>query len=89
MKKKGMEMSINLIVIAALALFILIVLILIFTGNFGKFRWSLNKSQSTYSGDLCKTPGTMRQCRTETGCDLIGGINYGKLDCDLPVCCSE
>ena len=92
--KKGMDMSINLIIVAALALIILIVLILIFTGQIGKTRFALNKTGSTYSGDKCEIPGTARTCRgSEAICSDRGGISYGTLDCTLIkgglTCCSE
>lgn len=88
--KKSMELSMNLIIIAAIALIVLIVLILILTGQMGKTRLALNKTSSTYSGEKCVVPGTSRQCRIMASqCSDAGGIDYGKLDCTVGVCCSE
>ncbi|MCX6706540.1 MAG: hypothetical protein NT001_00135 [Candidatus Woesearchaeota archaeon] len=87
--KKGMDMSIELIIVAALALIILIVLILIFTGQIGKARFALNKTGATYSGDKCDMPSLGRTCKYKVQCDDAGGIDYGTLDCTMgTICCS-
>ena len=83
--RKGMDMSI----IAALGLIVLIVLILIFTGQIGKSRFALNKTSTTYSGDTCEVPGTSRTCRTEGGCNDIGGFIDNNAKClGFLKCCS-
>jgi hypothetical protein len=88
--KKGMEMSMNVIITAVLVLIVLIVLILIFTGQLGKTRGVLNSTSSTYSGDKCNLPGMGRSCKYSWQCEDKGGIDYGKLDCTAGmICCSE
>jgi len=89
--KKGIELSMNVIIIAVMALIVLVVVLLIMTGQLGKTRISLNKTSATYSGEQCEIPGTSRTCRPITKCQETGGISYGKLNC-LGVevtCCSE
>ncbi len=90
--RKGISLSMNAIIIAALALIVLVVLVLIFTGQVGKTREGLNRTSSTYSGNTCEIPGTARQCRFPSQCQSRGGINYGTdfSDCVMnEVCCSE
>lgn len=90
MRKKGISLSMNTIIIAALALIVLVVLLLIFTGQVGKTRTGLNQTTSQYSGEQCKIPGTGRTCRFEAKCEEINGVNYGQLDCSFgQICCSE
>ncbi|MCX8147067.1 MAG: hypothetical protein N3D84_01220 [Candidatus Woesearchaeota archaeon] len=89
--KKSLELSMNTIIIAVIALIVLVVVILIFTGQIGKAKGGLNKTQTTYSEDTCKIPGTSNECRTEAQCAERGGVNYGKKnDCFFgQICCSE
>ena len=55
--KKGMDMSLQTVVVAALVLLILVVLILVFTGQIGNFNKSLNacdeKGYTCTSGSRC------------------------------------
>jgi hypothetical protein len=70
--KKGMELSLNTIIIAAVALLVLIVIVVIYTGQTGKFVRGLND---------CKAKGGEEgNCRdTATVCMNDGGVPSG--DC--------
>jgi hypothetical protein len=70
--KKGMELSLNTIIVAAVALIVLIVIVVIYTGQSGKFVRGLND---------CKAKGgDENSCRdTASVCMGDGGIPSG--DC--------
>ncbi len=68
--KKGIEMSLQTIVMAALALIILVVLIMLVTGKIGDFRESTNACEErgegfTCAADSCPEGTTFYQ---STGC---------------------
>ena len=91
--KKGIELTMNTIIIAVIVLIVLVVLILLLTGQTGKTRIGLNKTQVAYT-ENCEIPGTGRVCRFPYKCDDIGGISYGEefADCKrIPgqICCSD
>lgn len=93
--KKGMELSLNIIIIAVILFIVMIVMIAIFTGKIGQVRTSLNKTESQYGQDKCKVPGTDRSCAmNEDSCRSKGGFIYPKpsggwSDCILgQECCS-
>ncbi|MBU0536122.1 MAG: hypothetical protein KKE20_04100 [Nanoarchaeota archaeon] len=88
--KKGVEMTLNTIIIAAIALIAMIILILFLTGNMGRARQNINKTSVTY-GDNCEIPGSGRDCKTPEECRNVGGVNYGTNfpDCKGMVCCSD
>lgn len=95
--KKGTELSMNIIIVAVVLLIVMIVLIMIFTGKMSSIRKSMNKTESQYSQDKCKVPGSGRACViSEDSCDERGGFVYespdgGKWsDCRWgQVCCSN
>ena len=71
--KKGVELGMNMIVLAVIALAVLIVLLLTFTGKFGLFSSELNKCGSI--GGSCvkdkascdgRVVGGEEMCKTET-----------------------
>jgi len=72
MRKKGVEISMNTIVIAAIALLVLIVLVLIFTGQTGKFARGINDCKGKGGGT---SPGDCTD--TSADCAAKGGIPSG------------
>ncbi|MFO8016842.1 MAG: hypothetical protein R6U32_07105 [Candidatus Woesearchaeota archaeon] len=93
--KKGMELSMNTIIIAAIGLMVLVVLVMIFTGKMSDIRQSTNKTESQFSQERCEVPGTGRECMiSEDACKKKGGFVYsepegGWSDCSsIEVCCS-
>jgi len=76
--KKGMELSINIIVIAAIALIVMFVMIYIFIGKMADTRQDLNKTQSQYGPNTCNVPGSGRSCSGEKACLAAGGFIYPK-----------
>lgn len=87
--KKGMELTMNTIVIAVIALIVLVVLVLIFTGRIRTTATTTQDVARTYEGEKCVIPGTQRACRTENDCRSIGGLSNGILDCTQGICCSK
>ncbi|PIN86113.1 hypothetical protein COV19_06470 [Candidatus Woesearchaeota archaeon CG10_big_fil_rev_8_21_14_0_10_44_13] len=95
--KKGMELSLNVIIVAIVLFIVMIILVALFTGKMGGIRKSLNKTESQYSQDKCQIPGTDRVCViTQSSCENRGGFVYeapqgGKWsDCYLgQICCSQ
>ncbi len=65
MNKKGMEMSIQLMVVAAIALIILIVLIVLFTGSAGNFSNTLNSCED--KGYTCRSKCSSDEINFPTG----------------------
>lgn len=93
--RKGMEMSMNLIIMAVILLIVLIVLILLFTGKMGYLRKTTNDTGAQFDPNRCKVPGTGRVCViSEESCAERGGFSYpdpveGRWsDCYGQVCCS-
>ena len=97
MKKKGLEMSFNTIVIAALALVILLVLIAIFTGFAGdyakKYKTIGDQSIKQAESKTCSgffAPG--RYCSTTSSCnDKDRSLGTGFEDCGggTGTCCEK
>ncbi|MBI4150110.1 hypothetical protein HY488_01770 [Candidatus Woesearchaeota archaeon] len=87
--KRGMELTMNTIVIAVIALIILIVLVLIFTGRIRITGEETEKVVQPYTGEKCSIPGTGRTCRFQNECESMGGLNNGQLDCTVGICCSK
>ncbi len=75
LNKKGVELSINVIIISALALIVLLIVTIVLMNRTAKF---------THSLDSCKEKGG--KCTTPDKCD---GINLGNSFCENPdqVCC--
>lgn len=70
--KKGAELTLNVIVIAAIVLFVLVVLLLIFTGRIGGFNKESAKCEN--QGGAC-TLGSCQDNARQIGtlaCDLNG-----------------
>ncbi|MDO8740226.1 MAG: hypothetical protein Q7J54_01485 [Candidatus Woesearchaeota archaeon] len=81
--KKGMDMSVNVIIIAALALIVLVVLFAIFTGRLGGF--SLAVQSCVDKGGECVKPnaaGTSADCAAEKSADwtILRGTDCEKDD---------
>ncbi|MCX8147064.1 MAG: hypothetical protein N3D84_01205 [Candidatus Woesearchaeota archaeon] len=72
--KKG-DLSINIIIIAAIALVIFVVLLLIFSGRMGLFTRSIEKCQGTCVKTAAECPGPYSKI-IEGGCDLNGDGKY-------------
>lgn len=68
--KKGMDMSVNVIIIAALALIVLVVLFAIFTGRLGGFSMAV-QSCADKSGECVNSnaAGTSADCATAKSAD--------------------
>lgn len=60
--KKGVELTMNVIVVAALALVVLVVSLVVFSGKFSLFSNELNK---------CENLGG--RCDTKASCDSVSG----------------
>lgn len=70
--KKGAELTLNVIVIAAIVLFVLVVLLLIFTGRIGGFQRAT--AECSTQGGVCTLgacPSEARQVST-LSCDMNG-----------------
>lgn len=80
MEKKGFEMSINIIVVAAIALVILVVMIVIFSMKSGQFSGGLSACEGT-AGGVCNSY-TEQTCR-----DAYGGVIATASCPDESVCC--
>ena len=63
MNKKGVEVSINAIIIAIIALLVLVVLAIIFTGKLGSF--SQQSAQCATKGGLCAPVGNCGAAETK------------------------
>lgn len=93
--RKGMELSMNTIIVAVILLIVLIVLIIMFTSKMRNVNRSLNSTESQYAQNKCKVIGTGRQCVvSKDSCEERGGFIYDKpqggwSDCPLgQECCS-
>ena len=62
--KKGAEMSLNIIIVAAIALIVLVVLVMIFTGRMNIFGTGVQKATET----TCESQGGSPRISTQ-GCD--------------------
>lgn len=69
-KKKGVEMSMSVIIIAALCLIILVVLVVLIIRSSGNVNDAL---KCTGKGGVCKDTGT--NCETPQGADLMCDAN--------------
>ena len=67
--KKGVELSMNVIIIAVICLIVLIVLVLIFSGRLGKFGEGVTQVEKSVDIEQCNIPG-YRQC-VDRGTDCI------------------
>jgi hypothetical protein len=87
MMKKG-DMSLNLIIVAAILMVIFVVLIVIFSGRMGIFRGSIEKC-SSYKGTCVKDScsGAYEIEKTEYACDLNGNAKYNEGKAIDGVCC--
>ncbi len=91
--KKAQGMSMDTIIVAAIALIVLIVIVMIFTGKIGKAREETEKASAGFGADVCKVPGTTRECASsDAECSQRGGSVFtpptsGWKDCR--VCCSK
>ena len=69
--RKAMDLSINMIIIAALALIVLVVMVLVFTGKIGIFSKS---SGCTERGGQCMPAESCSQSRTAFSCTKQGEV---------------
>ena len=85
--KKG-DMSLNLIIVAAILMVIFVVLVVIFSGRMGIFRGSIEKC-SSYKGTCTKEgcTGTYEIQKPEYGCDLNGNNKFNEGRQIDGVCC--
>ena len=97
MKKKGLEMSFNTIVIAALALVVLVVLIAIFTGFAGDYskKYTTIGDQAVQQAEGKKCTGffnAARYCSVGSACktgDLDLGRGFDDCGAGAGVCCEK
>ena len=70
--KKGAELTLNVIVIAAIVLFVLVILLLIFTGRIGGFQKESAKCET--QGGICTLGACAENARmvSTLACDLNG-----------------
>lgn len=93
MTKKGVELSVNVIIVAAIALAVLVVLFMIFTGRIGLF--SRGVQETTSCDQACKAAGYGRPvvlssteaCTTGGYVPLVG--YYSDPASKIPCCCSK
>lgn len=86
MDKRGVELSMNAIIIAVISLIVLTVLVLIFSGKFGEFGEGVTDvGESVNPDEKCYVPGH-RQCVPAGQCSVeenIGGCGTGEECCLL------
>ena len=85
MSKKGVELTLNTIVIAAIVLVVLAVLVLVFTGQMGDF---IRKIFNTTSEQRCADFGTIREMDSPS-CESGYTVRLGTFS-DIPkgkYCC--
>ncbi len=87
--KRGVELSMNAIIVGVMALIVLVVLAFVFTGKIRAASEATQNAVREYQGEKCSIPGTARACRSVGVCKSIGGLDYGKLDCAVGICCSK
>jgi uncharacterized membrane protein YvbJ len=96
MNKRGAEISVNIIIIAAIALIVLVVIVAIFTGRIGLFSTGVEKTANCEQAcaSLSKTmvaPVTdTNKCHaTDTQIPGMtnGIVNMGGVDKPRPCCC--
>ncbi len=76
--KRGTELALNTIVVAAIVLIVFVVIILIFTGNIGKFfGWAQN----------CEEKGQDYKCKDKCGENEIEVKIGAKCQNEKDVCC--
>ena len=85
-EKRGAELTLNVIVIAAIVLFVMVILLLIFTGRIGTVNKEIAKCEN--KGGTC----TLGACPPETRelasytCDLNGDADF-TTTADDGLCC--
>ena len=62
MNRKGVEMSLNVIIIAVLVMIVLVVLVIIFSGRTQLFTKTTHDTSEPFSVKKCDIPGTGRYC---------------------------
>lgn len=84
MNKKGVEMSLNVIIIAAIGLLILVILAVLVVNYVGKTNEGLQSCSAQYGG-ICKLPGDCTAEKTVTGTDCEKSKNTptGKICCKV------
>ena len=89
MHKKGVDLSVNVIIVAAIGLAVLVVLFMIFTGRLGMF--SKGVAETTTCEQACKAAGydddvlVSAGGRCETSIPLVG--YYQDATTKTPCCC--
>lgn len=84
MDKRGVELSMNVIIIAAIALIVLVVLVLLVTGAFGDVRSGTGCTSLREGG--CEDVASGDSCATVTGNE--NAISAGQKDCgSSKTCC--
>ncbi len=85
--KKG-DLSLNLIIVAAILMIVFVVIVVIFSGRMGMFRSSIDKCES-YKGVCSKTgcTGAYEIEKPEYDCDLDGDGKYNEGQQIDGVCC--
>ena len=87
--KQGAELTMNTIIIAVIALIVLITIVFIFASKIKGSSEKAQESAKEFTTGNCEIPGTGRVCKSATECKATGGIDYGRLDCRLGICCSK
>jgi len=77
-RKKGMELSMNTIIVAVIALIVLVVVVLIFTGRFGIFTRGLNDCAQRGGVDSTHCTKTAAECVNKGGMPSGDCIFYDK-----------
>ena len=76
--KRGVELSVNVIIIAAITLIVLIVLIAIFTGRIGKFSSGVEQQTAGAEQRLCAAQGLVTQCSQQQPAIVTAGCPPGQ-----------
>ena len=80
--KKGAELALNVVIIAAIALLVLAVLIFIFSSRASKFTQGVGDCE--FQGGTCSETRCLLQAKPE-----ISNTNCADKDPTKPYCCSE
>jgi len=92
--KRGQEISLNVIIVAAIALLVLVIVSIIFIGRMGKTREEVDKCQN--NGGTCTEDcanlgeyvreSTQYKCYYSTGDDIPEGKKVGDINPGLKCC---
>lgn len=91
MDRKGVSLSLNVVIIATLALVVLIVLVVIFGNRIGLFGDATDDTTQDTKNRICATQEGGGRCvpLEETSCNLIGTVDTDWIDCSSNQKCCQ